>query len=869
MRIHPVLRTACRSLLPLLLAAATSVSGQAQTPAETAADRMRRIKELESSLLMREGRERIAEAQRRRAGAVIPATHERMRPSGDQERAILPLRETGESPSGARRAPRAENITGTGFATNVRVNDTTGDDPFSSQNEPSVAAWGNYVVVAYNDLPSLDFASSLQGFAYSTDGGASFVDGGVVPVPADSFLWTSDPIIAVNEKSGEFYFCGLLETLENDITGESINNGVGVVHGTFVGNTLVWDLASVVHIAPSVTHFIDKPWIAADSLSGNIYVSYSDFLATSNSILFQRSANDGLNWSSPITLSSPAAIYGVQGSRPAVGPNGEVYVTWKEVGPYDPGYDLMRIRASTDRGQSFDPEHTVATFFDNFGTGAPGFNRERSIALPSIAVDRTVGPHRGRLYVGWNESLNWYDDTPLFGPVVSPIEDKRDNFFTGATPFDPGQTLSAAFNDTLDVDFFEFSATQGVSYVFWADNVPLSLYSMRVFCSDTVSRIAFTGRLDLPIDDTGNQSILVWTAPTTGTYYLRMFYVNLGGDPGPYEVRTGIARVGPGDRGRDQRDVFVAWSDNVAAWSTPVRVNQDPPCYDDWLPEVSVSGYGTVYSAWYDFRDGPAAECGSVSNVYIARSEDSGPTWVTLGSLSDAPSVWTPENSNLVPNQGDYVGLFANQLGVYGCWTDKRGNDPDIYSAVLLAAPDTLQVSASAEATSSRIIVTWQFRVPRVVDATLHRAQDTNAAVSLGPVSSDASGNFVYEDTQIVRGSRYTYTLGIPFGASEVQVGEVSATVPTGRLIVRPNPLTHVATIEYDVPSPGGEVSVVIYDLLGRAVRKLASGFQLAGPQQLVWDAKDNDGRVVRPGVYLLRLNEPGEAMTQRVSLIP
>src|SRR5678815_2813272 len=88
--------------------------------------------------------------------------------------------------------------------------------------------------------------------------------------------------------------------------------------------------------------------------------------------------------------------------------NGEVYVTYYEIGLVDA--DFLKIAKSTNNGVSYGSAQTVASFFTNYDCGAPGFNRAQGISFPSIAVDRTFGPQRGRLYVTYNESLNFYDD---------------------------------------------------------------------------------------------------------------------------------------------------------------------------------------------------------------------------------------------------------------------------------------------------------------------------------------------------------------------------------------------------------------------------------------------------------------------------
>jgi hypothetical protein len=847
----------CGALLLLLLTALIAAPARGQEPAETLADRLLQVKRIQRNLLMRKARERIGEAQRLRLGGAEPARGERKRPTGEADRVRYRPEARGDS-------PRIHG--GAALAPNVRANNPTGDDSNASQNEPSVAVWGDYVLVAWNDLPRWDFLGSLQGYAYSTDGGVSFVDGGEIPAPGDTVFWTSDPVVTVNEKTGEFYYCGMLETLENLVTGET-QNGVGVARGRFSGGTFVWDTPWLARLEPSTLHFIDKPWVVADSSSDNVYISYSDFTFDSNWIAFQRSLNGGITWLPPLTLSSPAGAGSVQGSRPVVGPNGEIYAVWKELGSFDPGSDFLRMRRSTDHGASFGPEQTAATFFDNYGTGAPGFNRDRGVALPAIAVDRTIGPNRGRLYVTWNESLNWYDDTPRLGTGRPEVEDN--DLPSGATPFTPGEALTGAFGDTADVDYFAFTASQGTSYIFWADNVPLSIYSMRLICSDSQTLLAYSGHPELPLDGQGNQGIMVWTAPSAGTYYVRMRYFDEGGDLGPYRVRTGVVSPGPGDRGRDQRDVFVAWSDNGSAWSTPVRVNEDPPYFDNWLPEVGVSSFGTAFVIWYDWRDAPPSACGGSSHVYVARSEDAGPTWSTLGQLTDVPTAWTLVSSNLAPNQGDYLALFANEHGVYACWTDGRGGSPDIYSTVVTASPETLQVAARAEAGVSSVTVTWQFRVGRVVHATLYRQEGDGAPLSLGLIQSDGTGYIRYLDPSVSRGTRYTYSLGIIAGSTEFVVGRVSAMVLAGRLLVRPNPLSRSTTVQYDVPAPGGRVELVVYDLQGRVVRTLVREIQAPGSHQAVWNVLDNNGTAVPAGIYLLRLTHPGKTVSQRVSVVP
>ena len=50
-------------------------------------------------------------------------------------------------------------------------------------------------------------------------------------------------------------------------------------------------------------------------------------------------------------------------------------------------------------------------------------------------------------------------------------------------------------------------------------------------------------------------------------------------------------------------------------------------------------------------------------------------------------------------------------------------------------------------------------------------------------------------------------------------------------------------------------IDVTLYDLSGRSIRRLQNNGALNGPQQLLWDGKNEDGVMAPPGIYLLRLS--------------
>jgi hypothetical protein len=77
-----------------------------------------------------------------------------------------------------------------------------------------------------------------------------------------------------------------------------------------------------------------------------------------------------------------------------------------------------------------------------------------------------------------------------------------------------------------------------------------------------------------------------------------------------------------------------------------------------------------------------------------------------------------------------------------------------------------------------------------------------------------------------------------------------------------PNPLTHGATVRYDLPE-AGEVTLTVHDMLGRRVATLADGHRSAGTHHAAFHA-----RGLPPGTYLLRLTTAEGSMTRLISLI-
>lgn len=82
-----------------------------------------------------------------------------------------------------------------------------------------------------------------------------------------------------------------------------------------------------------------------------------------------------------------------------------------------------------------------------------------------------------------------------------------------------------------------------------------------------------------------------------------------------------------------------------------------------------------------------------------------------------------------------------------------------------------------------------------------------------------------------------------------------------------PNPFNPTTTISYRVDI-AGVVCLTIYDDRGVEVRRLVDGYQNAGSQQVVWDGRDDNHRLVSSGVYFYTLRRPAAMETKRMILL-
>lgn len=767
---------------------------------------------------------------------------------------------------------------------NVRVNDPVPDAAGAGQSETSIAAHGDHVVVAWNDGQGFTTGGDTQGFAWSADGGQTFNDGGDIlhPPAFPTWQWTSDPVLAVNEATGEFWYCGLAEP-------DAGTNAIAVARGRFTADVFAFDSVFLVRHVANTAAFLDKQWFAVDSATGRLFVTHTTF-AASNQIDACRSVDGGRTWSAPTKLSSAGDNGFVQGSRIATGPDGAVHAVWFAADQVvDP--DNVRYRRSPDGGVTWLPETTPITFIANITSGAPGFNRERGIAFPSLAVDRSHGLHRGRVHVAWAESFDFWND--LFpSTTTSPARVEVENNGTAATgtPFTPGQVLRGTLTTTSnasDRDFYSCALSAGDHLYVLADSTRSTsgtsnsaAFTLRLYAPDGVQMLAYAGDLD---SSSVTSARWVFTAPVSGTYHLRMAAISRR--TAGYRLRTMLAARGS-ERGRDHRDAFAAWTADGVHWSAPVRLCDDGVGFDAYLPEIGVGADGLPYAWWYDHRDDLY---GSRTHVHATRSGDGGVTWQANARVSSAISDFSAAASNIAPNHGDYNHLAASATRMHLVWSDARGVSVDPWSAALAtttrvtsAPPDT------ALAPGASVALGWTVRNdnPRFAGDYSIVVSDARGWLAAGstPVTLAAEGQTLsltqvaVPDSAAAGGDlvclQVTNSAGVRVASDcvlvTVDAGALGVGASTSGLQLArpsPNPARGSTWLGWTLPR-AGRMSLSVYDLTGARVRELVSGEQSAGPGRVRWDGRDARGTPVRAGAYFVRLEAAGEVRRMRLALL-
>ncbi|MBU1700448.1 MAG: S8 family serine peptidase [Candidatus Eisenbacteria bacterium] len=82
-----------------------------------------------------------------------------------------------------------------------------------------------------------------------------------------------------------------------------------------------------------------------------------------------------------------------------------------------------------------------------------------------------------------------------------------------------------------------------------------------------------------------------------------------------------------------------------------------------------------------------------------------------------------------------------------------------------------------------------------------------------------------------------------------------------------PNPSKDVTQVRYQIPA-SGRVKIEIYDTMGRKVRSLWDGWQMAGDHSMAWDSRDDSGHPVAGGLYFVNMMTKDGEQSRKIMVV-
>jgi hypothetical protein len=272
------------------------------------------------------------------------------------------------------------------------------------------------MVAGYNDsFGFYDNRQGLSGYAYTVDGGAHWIDGGGLPTNGPDDLIAGDPVIAVDQNSGTFYFSSIYITstgfqtmavnrgrfqtappalIESNSNTRCANNPA--LSGTpdttnLPTQRIVWEkpVVAVNNLKCDPTagcDALDKEWLFVNQKTGELYMTYTRFnFDGSTPLELVRSMDGGQTWTAPTTIVPNLDDTFNQATQPVVLPNGRVVVSWiaRTFDIVNPPFPEIRNQIqeaySDNDGVTFHSPIVVATV--NPQAEPPGYNRGRASIL--------------------------------------------------------------------------------------------------------------------------------------------------------------------------------------------------------------------------------------------------------------------------------------------------------------------------------------------------------------------------------------------------------------------------------------------------------------------------------------------------------
>lgn len=264
-------------------------------------------------------------------------------------------------------------------------------------NEPSIA-------INPRNTNELVAGANIDNYYFSTDAGQTWTEGTLT----SSFGVWGDPVIAC-DTTGSFYFFHL----SNPPSGNWIDRIVCQRTSSPGG---IWNNGSFTGL--NGTKAQDKHWVTIDRETNIIYMTWTEFddygssdPADSSRIFFTKSSDQGQTWNTPVKINQVSGDCidqdnTVEGAVPALGPNGEIYVSW--AGPAGLVFDKSIDGGTTWLSQDI----FVDPMPGGWDFAIPDIYRANG--LPVTTCDTSGGINHGTIYINWSDQRNGTGNTDIW-----------------------------------------------------------------------------------------------------------------------------------------------------------------------------------------------------------------------------------------------------------------------------------------------------------------------------------------------------------------------------------------------------------------------------------------------------------------------